>query len=85
MKKVKKSAKAASQVDPNEILPEYDFSRARPNKYASRYKKGTLVVTLDAEVAQVFQNAKEVNETLRSIAKVIRADRSRRSVKVPGA
>ena len=85
MKKFKKSAKAAAQVEPDEILPEYDFSRARPNKYAARYKKGALVETLDAEVAQVFQNAKEVNETLRSLARVIRTDRSRRSVKVPGA
>ena len=24
----------------NEILPEYDFSHARRNKYASRYTKG---------------------------------------------
>ena len=24
-------------VDANEILPEYDFSRARPNKFASRF------------------------------------------------
>ena len=85
MKKVKKSARAPSQVESDEILPEYDFSRSRPNKYVSRYQKGALVVTLDAEVAQVFQNAEEVNETLRSLARVIWADRNRRSVKAPGA
>ena len=85
MKRVKKSARGTSHVDPDEILPEYDFSRARPNKYASRYQKGALVVTLDAEVAQVFQSAKEVNETLRSLARIIRADRGRQSAKAPGA
>ena len=35
----------------DEMLPEYDFSRARRNKYASRYAKGALVVTLDPVVA----------------------------------
>jgi len=30
--------------DPDEILPEYDFSRARPNKYASRYPAGSNAV-----------------------------------------
>lgn len=27
--------------DPDEILPGYDFSHARPNKYASRYAAGS--------------------------------------------
>jgi len=85
MKRVKKPARGASHVDPDEILREYDFSRARPNKYASRYQKGALVVTVDAEVTQVFQNAKEINETLRSLARIIRADRDRQSAKLPGA
>jgi hypothetical protein len=79
MKKVKKSERAVPQIDGDEILPEYDFSRARPNKYARRYQKGALVVTLDPEVAQVFPSAKDVNETLRLLARIIRAERDRRS------
>ena len=39
MKKVKRPEEAVSHIDPDEILPEYDFSRARPNKYAPRYRK----------------------------------------------
>lgn len=83
MKKSKASSKE-SQIDPDEILPEYDFSKARPNKYASRYKKGALVVTLDPEVARVFPTAEDVNQTLRSLAKIIQAGR-RRSSNGPGA
>lgn len=30
-------ARTASPVDSDEILPEYDFSHAIPNKYAARY------------------------------------------------
>ena len=75
MKKSKRSGKV-SDVDPDEILPEYDFSRARSNKYASRYRKGALVVTLDPEVARVFPTADAVNRTLKSLARIIRHTRS---------
>jgi hypothetical protein len=43
----------------DEVLPEYDFSRARPNKYAARYARGGLVATLDPDVAAVFPGARE--------------------------
>ena len=62
----------------DEILPEYDFSRSRPNKYASRYAKGSLVVTLDPDVAAVFPGAREANDALRAIAGVIRSREARR-------
>jgi len=60
------------QADADEILPEYDFSRARPNKYASRYAAGSNVVVLDPDVAAVFPSAGEVNEALRALAGIIR-------------
>jgi hypothetical protein len=44
----------ARAVGVDEILPEYDFSRARPKKYASRYAKNSIVITLDPDVAAVF-------------------------------
>jgi hypothetical protein len=69
MKNIKKSEEASSQIDPDEILAEYDFSRARANKYARRYEKGALVVTLDPEVARVFPTARDVNQTLRLVAR----------------
>ena len=77
MKKAKRSGAGVSEVDADDILPEYDFSRARPNKYASRYKKGALVVTLDPEVAEVFPTAGDANEALRSLARVVRSQRKR--------
>lgn len=60
------------QVDADEILPEYDFSRARPNKYAGRYAAGSNVVVLDPDVAAVFPSAGEVNDALRALASIIR-------------
>jgi len=84
MKKDKRSKKAV-EIAPDEILPEYDFSRTRSNKYASRYKKGALVVTLDPEVARVFSTAENVNQTLRLLARIIQSGRHRRSGEKPGA
>jgi hypothetical protein len=84
MKKNKVSRKH-SKIDPDEILPEYDFSKARPNKYASRYKKGALVVTVAPEVARVFPTAEDVNQILRSLAKIIHTARHSRPRKTPNA
>ena len=67
------------RVGVDEILPEYDFSQARPNKYASRYAKGAIVITLDPDVAAVFPGAQQANEALRALAGLIKRHRPRRS------
>ena len=67
----------ADRVEKDEILPEYDFSDARPNKYAVRYAAGSSVVVLEPDVAAVFPNAGEVNEALRALAGIIHKHRPR--------
>ncbi len=74
-----RKAKQSDEVSADEILPEYDFSHSRPNKYASLYQKGGLVVTLDPEIVSVFANATEVNDALRSLAQIIRVQRAYRA------
>ena len=51
---------------------EYDFSKGVRGKHAAKYANGTNVVVLEPDVAAVFPNAEEVNETLRAVAKLIR-------------
>jgi hypothetical protein len=50
------------------MRPHYDFdySKSRPNRFASRLTKDTIAVVLDADVATVFQSAEAVNKFLRS-------------------
>lgn len=72
MKKDEVRKAPARRVGVDEILPEYDFSRARPNKYAARYAKGSIVITLDPDVAAVFLGARQANEALRALAGLIR-------------
>jgi hypothetical protein len=78
MRKAKPKKMRTRHVGIDEVLPEYDFSRSRPNKYASRYAKGSLVVTLDPDVATVFPGAREANDALRALAGVIRSHKTRR-------
>jgi hypothetical protein len=78
MRKAKGSRGRTHQVGPDDVLPEYDFGRARPNKYASRYTKGSIIVTLDPDVAVVFPGAREANDALRALAGVIRRHQPRR-------
>jgi hypothetical protein len=57
------------RVADNDIRPEYDFSKGRPNPYAARFQAGVTVVTLDADVAKSFPDAAAVNGALRALAK----------------
>ena len=50
---------------------EYDFSGGVRGKYASRYAKGTNIVLLDRDVAEVFSTPEAVNTALRALAGII--------------
>jgi hypothetical protein len=62
----------AQQSDGSEMLEEYDFSRGVRGKYASRYRKGSNVVVLDPDVAELFPDSESVNKALRTIAEIAR-------------
>lgn len=78
MKKARTKREIAHPVDADEILPEYDFSLARRNPYASRYVAGSAVVVLDPDVAEAFPSSQDANEALRALAGIIRKHRSPR-------
>ena len=69
MKKTKgKPRRLGSEEDT--MRPEYDFSKAVRGVTAKRYAEGTNVVLLDPDVAEIFPNARAVNEALRTIARL---------------
>jgi hypothetical protein len=49
---------------PHELLPEYefDYSKARPNRFADQMARDSLVVVLDPDVAEVFTTPEAVNK-----------------------
>lgn len=46
---------------------EYDFSGGVRGKFYREYMKGTNVVLLDADVAEVFRDSEAVNQALRTL------------------
>ena len=71
--------KDETDVKEDELRPEYDFSQLEGRvrgKYVERYREGTNLVLLDPDVAAAFPDAKSVNEALRLLIKVARAQTS---------
>ena len=69
MKKSKQNPRSRVS-DRDTMRVEYDFSKAIRGVTAARYAEGTNVVLLDPDVAELFPNARAVNEALRTIARL---------------
>ena len=57
------------------MLPEYDFSDAKPNPYAKRLKQqqgGGVLVLLEPDVAKVFKSSAKVNKLLRATMEAVK-------------
>jgi len=54
----------------DDMLAEYrfDYSKARPNRFAEGIAEGSLVIVLEPELAQVFKTSEQVRTILRAIA-----------------
>ena len=74
----KTGASRSTRVAEDEILPEYDFSMARRNHYASRLANGVVTVTLDPDVARVFPDGRSVNDALRALVRIATQRRTNR-------
>ena len=53
----------------DELRAEYqfDYSQAKPNRFAATLKKGGRLVVLEPEVAAAFQESEAVNAVLRAL------------------
>lgn len=68
MKRTPRNPKVA-----DELRPEYnfDYGRARPNRFASRMTSPVVAVVLEPDVAAVFDSSESVNRMLRSVISAI--------------
>lgn len=59
----------ASASEPDDMLPEYDFDyrKARPNRFAERVYQDRRVVILDPDISEVFTTSDSVNTVLRAL------------------
>jgi hypothetical protein len=72
-----KKKRTRKNTNTEELLPQYDFSKSRPNPYARQYASGTNVVLLDRDVAEIFPDSESVNRALRAVGEILSAARSR--------
>ncbi|MDV3002981.1 MAG: hypothetical protein N5P05_004636 (plasmid) [Chroococcopsis gigantea SAG 12.99] len=49
----------------------FDYSKARSNRFATRTDEPTITVTLEPDVAKVFKTSESVNRALRAILSAI--------------
>jgi hypothetical protein len=58
----------------------FDYSQAKPNRFAGRMKRPVVAVVLEPDVSSVFDSSAKVNAQLRSI--IARRRSKTRSVRV---
>ena len=78
--------KSTSQTKPkakraNGLRAEYrfDYTKAKPNRFAQQTQPGSVAILLDPDVARVFKNAKSVNTVLRALMATMPSRRARTS------
>ena len=62
--------------DQDTMRAEYNFSSGVRGKHFEAYRRGTNVVLLEPDVAEVFKDSATVNSVLRVLAKIARAHAS---------
>jgi hypothetical protein len=67
----------------DELREEYrfDYTKAKPNRFAGQPAESRVVVVLDPDVAEVFESPASVNEVLRALIKTM--PKRRRTVQKP--
>jgi hypothetical protein len=65
----KTGASKPTSKESDDMLSEYefDYGKARPNRFAIRIEKEDMRVSLDPDVAEVFTNSESVNAVLRAL------------------
>ena len=63
-----KGVEHASNIS-DEMRDEYqfDYSKAKPNRFASQIGQDQLMIVLDPDVAAIFKTPESVNQVLRAI------------------
>ena len=67
MKNTKVVEHASSVSDEMQDEYQFDYSKAKPNRFASRIGQDQLMIILDPDVAAVFKTTESVNQVLRAI------------------
>ena len=67
MKNSESVEQTASTADEMRDEYQFDYSKAKPNRFADKIGSEQLMVVLDQDVAAVFKTPESVNQVLRAI------------------
>ena len=67
MKKTSARKKHQTPRDPMRKEYRFDYSRAKPNRFANTMSEGVVTVVLEPDVAAIFRSSEAVNALLRSV------------------
>ena len=67
MKKTSKRKVGTRRVDDMKSEYDFDYSKAKRNRFAGRIATDQTVVLLDPEVSKVFTDSESVNSALRAL------------------
>jgi hypothetical protein len=79
MKRTSQTKNKARRTDGLKAEYRFDYSKAKPNRFAGRVPPGAVAILLDPDVARVFKNADSVNAILRAVLTNLPARQVRRS------
>jgi hypothetical protein len=71
MKKTPASKRRKTAEMAERFAYRFDYSQAKPNRFADRMKDGPLVAVIDPDVSKVFKTAEQVNKALRALISAI--------------
>ena len=74
---MKSTSRRRGKTTTSDMRGEYnfDYSRAKPNRYAAKLPGAAVAVVLDPDVASVFGSSTQVNALLRSLISALPAQR----------
>ena len=68
MKKILRSRVKTKRENGLRAEYRFDYTKSKPNRFATRIQPGAVAVLLDPDVARVFKSAETVNGVLRAVA-----------------
>ena len=75
----KTSVRRKRPVTEDTLRSEYrfDYSKAKPNRFATEMSKGSVAVVLEPDVAAVFKSSEAVNTLLRSVISALPSSKAK--------
>jgi hypothetical protein len=67
MKKLEVRKRPLKTTDTMRDEYRFDYTKAKPNRFAGRMKNSTVAIILDPDVAAVFHSSEAANAFLRSV------------------